>query len=306
MPAESAVCFPLIDGRPLLLSVIPATIKYDKAVELGLEREQEEIRKIIVQKIPHMADGSLLFEPEEAQIIHKGTVNMVKNNKNLNVLTTYADVDAIVSRTSNESASDLTKDSRTNVFNQAGTSNELFNSTSNLALEYSLTNDMAYVMILVNKFQNVITNMLNRKFGKSGTKFKYLILPITYYNAQSYIDTTYKLANSGYSFILPVLGLGVGQSDLADLKVVENDIMKLNEKLIPLSSAFTQSGSTKETEDKNTKEEENDKNAEVEQDKAKTISIDPNASQPGAPKKKASEKAPQTIANEKSLDKQGA
>ena len=50
----------------MFLNVIPATIQYDDAVETERERDLEEIRKIIVQKIPHLTDGGLLFEPEEA------------------------------------------------------------------------------------------------------------------------------------------------------------------------------------------------------------------------------------------------
>ena len=65
----------------MFLTVIPATIQYDDAVETERERELEEIRKIIVQKIPHLNDGQLLFEPEEAVEIHKGTVGMMKGNK---------------------------------------------------------------------------------------------------------------------------------------------------------------------------------------------------------------------------------
>ena len=40
-------------------------IKYGEAVKLSKERDKEEIRKVIVQKIPHLNDGRLLFEPDE-------------------------------------------------------------------------------------------------------------------------------------------------------------------------------------------------------------------------------------------------
>jgi len=36
--------------------------------------------------------------------MHEGAVGMMKGNKNVSVLTTYADVDAIVSNTSSEAA----------------------------------------------------------------------------------------------------------------------------------------------------------------------------------------------------------
>jgi hypothetical protein len=106
IPKEIGVCFPFFDGRPLFLNVIPATIEYDEAVATHRERDAEEIRKIIVQKIPHLSDGRLLFEPEEAEEIHKGTVGMMKGNQNVSVLTTYGEVDAITSNANAERAQD--------------------------------------------------------------------------------------------------------------------------------------------------------------------------------------------------------
>jgi hypothetical protein len=54
-----------------------------------------------------LTDGGLLFEPEEAKIIHEGTVKMMKGNKNVSVLTTYADVDSVVSKTTNENTNNV-------------------------------------------------------------------------------------------------------------------------------------------------------------------------------------------------------
>jgi len=105
IPTDVGFCFPFFDDcRPLFLDVIPAVMDYDVAVDVNKERDLEEIRKIIVQKIPHLADGALLFEPEEALEMHAGAVGMMKGNKNISVLTTYADVDAVVSKTSSEAS----------------------------------------------------------------------------------------------------------------------------------------------------------------------------------------------------------
>jgi hypothetical protein len=122
IPAEVGICFPFLDSRPPFLNVIPATIEYDKAVALERERDTEEIKKIIVQQIPHLSDGTLLFEPDEAEVIHSGTVNMMKNNPNVNVLTTYADVDAITSKTTSDAATNTLEKSVNNIYYQAGIS----------------------------------------------------------------------------------------------------------------------------------------------------------------------------------------
>ena len=271
IPADIGVCFPFFDdGRPLFLNVIPATIQYDDAVDTERERELEEIRKIIVQKIPHMTDASLLFEPQEAEEIHKGTVGMLKGNPNISVLTTYADVDAIVSKTSNENVSASLDRMLQNVYSKAGVSSQIFAPLGSQVLLISITNDMSLMMILGNKYSRFLTKVLNLLFSNSNITFKYTILPISYYNRSDYITDALKLAQNGYSFLLPAVGTGMSQRELISIKELENDVLKLPEVLIPLSSSYTQS------------------NKEV-----------------GAPEKRPEEKSDKTIQNENAIDHQG-
>lgn len=271
LEVENSICIPFLDGRPSFLNVIPAVINYDKAIETDRERDEEEIRKIIVQKIPHLQDGGLLFEPEEAEEIHKGTVQMMGGNRNVSVLTTYADVDAIISKTTNDSTTSILAQALKNVYDEAGASEQLFGSDSNLALESSINNDLSLMMTLAHKMERLITRIINKKFGNSNITFTYIILPITEYNKTRYIENTFKLASSGYSFILPALASGLSQKQLGEVKNLEKDVLKLYEKLQPLQSAWTQ-----------------------------------DTGQVGRPQKNPEEKSDKTIANEKSLDKGGS
>lgn len=273
IPADISLCFQFTtDGLPMFLNVIPAAIDYDSAVETEKERELDEIRKIIVQKIPHLNTGELLFEPDEALEMHKGTVGMMKGNKNVSVLTTYADTDAIASRTSSEAATNNLEKMLNNLYAEAGVSKELFASTSNLTLEYSIKTLINLMMVLGEKYGNFITSIINGIYGNSNITFKYKILPITRYTEQKYIDSAFKLATSGYSFLLPAIAMGFSQKDLGNIKDLENDVLNLGEKLIPLTSSYTQSSEGEGA---------------------------------GRPKKEPSEKSPKTEQNEKSLDNQG-
>ena len=271
IPAEIGICLPFLDGDPAFLNIIPAEIEYDQARDINKERDLEEIRKIIVQKIPHLQDGGLLFEPEEAAVMHDGTVKMMKSNPNVSVLTTYADVDAIVSKTSNDNSVSSIEKALLNVYSEAGSSPQLFGTESNLSLETSINNDMALMMTFARKLDNLITFILNDKFGNSNISFKYTILPITFYNESKYVDTALKMANSGYSFILPSVAVGISQKELGNIKDLENDVLKLKEKLIPLSTSYTESGNG-----------------------------------PGRPELPVEQKSEKTIANEKSLDSGGS
>ena len=289
IPKELGVCFPFFDGRPLFLNVIPATIEYDEAVATQRERDTEEIRKIIVQKIPHLNDGRLLFEPDEAEEIHYGTVGMMKGNKNVSVLTTYGDVDAITSHATAEKANETLTRMEQNVYAQAGVAGQIFASTGSASLETSLNNDLALMMYFANKVSRFITNTLNDIFGNGNITFKYQIMPVTYYNAADFADSTFKLVGSGYSALMPALAYGLTQKDLVNIKDLENDVLKLGDKLKPLQTSYTQTGE--------------EKTGDGDASKKKAANTDINEG--GRPEKKEDEKADQTHKNEESLDKTG-
>lgn len=272
IPSELGICFPMFDGRPFFLNVIPATIQYEDAVETDQEREREEIRRILVHKIPHLSDGRLLFEPEEAVEMHAGAVGMVRNNKNTSVLTTYGEVDSIAYSGAAEGTRSSLERMQQNIYSQAGVSGEIFAATGGNTTETSIKFDTAVMMYLANKFARFVTNVLNNNFANSNINFKYSILPVTHQNESKYIDSSYKLATSGYSLIVPALAQGLTQKDLVSLKSLENDVLKLTDCLIPPKTSFNQDSSE-------------------------------SGEEGGRPVKDAGEKRDQTIRNEESIER---
>ena len=264
------ICMSLIDERPVFLNIIAAELEYEDAKDINKERDLEEIRKILIQHIPHLTDGGLLFEPEEAVEMHKGAVDMMKKNENLSVLTTYADVDAIVSKTANDNSLNSVDKALTNIYAEAGSSSQLFGTDSNLSLATSITNDMALMMVLARKMARFITSIINDKYGNTNITFTYKILPVSFYNQKEYVEEALKLANSGYSFLLPALAMDLSQRELSNVKDLENDVLKLKEKLLPLSTSYTETGNV------------------------------------GRPAKDAQDKSAKTVANEESLDRGGS
>jgi ABC-type multidrug transport system permease subunit len=103
----------------------------------------------------------------------------------------------------------------------------------------SIRNDISMMMILGNKYSRFLTFIINSLYANSNISFKYTLLPISYYDTSDYIKDSFKLAQSGYSYLIPSLALGITQKDLVNLKDLENKSLKMIEKLIPLSSAYT-------------------------------------------------------------------
>ena len=202
--------------------------------------------------------------------MHKGAVDMMKKNENLSVLTTYADVDAIVSKTANDNSLNSVDKALTNIYAEAGSSSQLFGTDSNLSLATSITNDMALMMVLARKMARLITSIINDKYGNANISFTYKILPVSFYNQKEYVEEALKLANSGYSFLLPALAMDLSQRELSNVKDLENDVLKLKEKLLPLSTSYTETGNV------------------------------------GRPAKDAQDKSAKTVANEESLDRGGS
>ena len=270
VPPELAVYFAFDDfACPMFLGVIPSIIENDEVKDGEIEKQKEEIKKIIVQHVPHLNDGMLLFEPDEAKVMHDGASQMMSGNPNVSVLTTYTDVDAIVSKTTADTVSNIMDKMIQAVYTEAGVSGEIFAPTGALAIDISIKNDIAFMMILGNKYGDYFSDLFNFLFGNQNLTYKYSILPLSIYNKSDFISDSLKLAQSGYSFLLPSIASGISQRDLMSLKDLENNVLKLTEKLIPLSSSYTQSGD------------------------------------PGAPKKDLEDKAPHTIENEESIDRQG-
>jgi hypothetical protein len=267
---STGICFTFLENNiPLFVNTIPASMKYDDMIDTELRRNKEEIKKILVQKIPHNGE-TLLFEPEEAEEMHTGAVGMMKSNDTVSVLTTYCDVDVVTSKTTGENTETNVTKMLNNIYAQSGTSSQLFSSSSNSSVGLSIKNDAALMMILADKFSNFITNLLNEKFSTSTLTLKYQILPVNSYD-NDYADQAYKNASNGYSWLIPSIAAGVNQLDLVNIKDLENNLLKLQDVLIPLSSSYTQSSDQ---------------------------SV-------GAPKKDEDKKADKTVANEDSLSNQG-
>lgn len=244
IPVDMGIYFDLFEPRPLFLQIIPATLEYDDTVAREAERELEEIKKILVQKIPHLNNGELLFEPIEAEEIHKGSVNMLrKSNPHISVLTTYTDVDSIVSSTSSENMSkNNIEKMKGNIYNETGATSQVFATTGSVAAELSLKNDLALMMELAKQYNLFITDVVNSLFANANIDFKYMILPVSWYNESAYINDAYKMINTGYSMLVPAVAQGFSQSDFHNLKILENDLLEITEQLIPPRSSATGGG----------------------------------------------------------------
>lgn len=258
LPADMGFYFSFFEERPFFLDIIPLLDDLADYEAIDKKRNIMALKKILVQKIG--VDGTkLVFEPDEAEEFHYGTVEMLSDNDDMDVLTTYNTID-LLDLSSDDDEKTEVEDIQKLIYSSAGISSEYFNPTTDSGQDFSANNDLAMMMILGRKFAHFFTTLLNYKFETNKIKFKFIIVPLSNYNADDYATRAKDLSAFGYSFLTPILTTGLDQTNLVDLKKVENDLLKLDEVLKPLQSSYTYTG--EETTTKETQEVKDDGNSE--------------------------------------------
>lgn len=239
LPAEMGIYFCYFEEKPFFLDLLPLLDDLEDYKEIDKKRNLQALKRIFVQQIG--VDGmKLVFEPEEAEEMHEGVIEMLQDNPDVDVVTTYNKIELLDLSSDDDEKTEINAVQNL-IYEAAGISKELFCATTDAGLQYSLNNDLAMMMILGQRFAHFFTAILNMKFASKKMNFKLLILPISYYNKEEYTSKAKDLAAFGYSFLTPILSTGIDQTNLSDLKDLENDLLNLDETLKPLQSSYTQS-----------------------------------------------------------------
>ena len=285
LDTKVGVVFHFGDFVPYFVNAIPELLRLDEAQDREGDREAEELQKLLINKMPISSKtGEMIFEPDEAAVMHRGLVDMLSNNKYIDVLTTYGETSLEQAQTTTSQAQNNSLNKFTfNAFDNLGASAQLFNAEGNTALKYSTDKDTSLMFSLAMIYANWLTYIVNDRFADAKVSFSVEFLPTTIHNRKELMDVYLKGAQYGYSKIYTGVAQGIKQSNLVSLLNLENDILGLSDKMIPLSSSYTQTNN------------ENSKNSDG---KSKnTTSGKDNNSEPGRPELSDSDKSDKTIAN---------
>lgn len=278
------------DEMPLFISSIPAILDLDAAQDLDRRKQLQKLLKIIVQKLPLDKNGDLIFDIEEADDIHRNAVKMLSKAIGVDILTTFADVQAIdtFDRNSATTTDDIERVERT-VFNALGLSKNLFNTQGNTALEKSILNDESSLRGLLLQFARFFNSVVEILNNNKKYNFKLYMLETTQYNYKEMAKLYKEQIQYGYSKMLPQIALGHSQSFILSSVKFENEILDLNHVMLPPLSSNTMNAEDFEILGKN-KQQSSSKNQNNTESKNET----------GRPALKDDEKSDKTLANEAS------
>lgn len=230
---------------PLFVSGIPALLDLDAAEDLAQKKQMQQLVKILIQNLPMDKNGDLIFDIDEARDIHNNAVKMLSKAIGVDVLTTFADVKSI--DLSDSSAADTTtasvENATTNVYNELGVSENLFNTDGNLSLEKSILTDESVMRNLIFQFEIFFDQVVKSRASSNQQRkftFKLYMLGTTQYNYQAVAKLYKEQVQMGYSKMLPQIALGHAQSSIINTIYFENEILNLSQIMIPplLSSSM--------------------------------------------------------------------
>ena len=240
------------DQTPLLIASIPQLKKLDDAIGREEKRDENELYKLLIQKMPIDKEGELVFQLDEVADIHESVAEMLQEIDTVDVLTTFGDTDleSLQESSAASQSADRIEKYRKNAWDALGRGNILFNPDGSSSLAYAIKKDEALMIAYLNMYESWIKFHINDKFSRTGLTFDFEIIPTTVFNRKDLQDSYFRGAQYGYSKMFAGVVMGIKQMSQLSLMNFENDFLKMSEKMIPLQSSYTTSGNVVASEGK--------------------------------------------------------
>ena len=232
------------DITPLLIAALPDIAKTKDALGREEKRDENELYKLLIQKMPIDSDGHLVFELDEVAQIHAGVANMLKDLDTVDVLTTFGDttLENLQDTSAATQANNRLEKYNDNAWDGLGMSKLFFNADNSSSLAYVIKRLESVMQQYLNAYATWIRFLINSRFSRTGLSFDFEILPTTKFNIKDYIGHYLQSAQFGYPRMRLAAALGVKQRNLVSAIDFENEFLNLDEKMVPLMSSYTQTG----------------------------------------------------------------
>lgn len=244
--AEGACCFHTGDGTPLFIASIPDIYQFEKALGREAQRDENELYKLLIERMPIDTKGELVFQLDEVADIHASVANMLSDIDTVDVLTTFGEtsLESIQDASSANGSTERLEKYKNNVYNALGISSLYFNADTSSAMAYASAKDTALITMLTNQYARWLELQLNTRFAKTNLKFDVTFLPSTHVNHKDIQSRLFQGAQYGYSKMAAGVATGIKQVNMLPIMDFENNILGMSQKMVPLMSSYTVSGDT--------------------------------------------------------------
>ena len=253
------------DTTPLLIAAIPDLAKMKDAVGREEKRDENELYKLLIQRMPVDSDGHLVFELDEVAEIHAGVANMLRDLDTVDVLTTFGEttLENLQDSSAATQANNRIEKYSDNAWDSLGSSKLFFNADNSSSLAYVIKRLESVMQDYINVYATWIRFLINSRFSRTGLTFDFEILPTTKFNIKDYVGYYLQQAQFGYPRMRVGAALGVKQRNLVSAIDFENEFLNLDEKMIPLMSSYTQTGEENSSKKNNSSEKNSGSKSQV-------------------------------------------
>lgn len=252
LDSSKTICIKISDSEhaiPMLAGVFEEIYSLYTYKDLQMSKTEMDNYLLLVAGIPYQKDAN---DRENAWAlsldIAEKYFGMMSDNLPEQIGTILSPFSSIepIKLSKNEKELDTLTLAENSIYNSAGVPRMIFNSekTSGAALNKAISMDESTMFKILRQFERWI----NRKLKDENKKihFKVTFLNITEHNRENVISQYQDASTLG----LPVkrhfcASLGLSPSDIQNSILLENDVMSITDKFIPLSSSYTQTSDDK-------------------------------------------------------------
>lgn len=238
--------FTTYNGLPPFAGIIRQIVRMKKFEEVRDNYIEDSLQKILFQHVEIDDNGDPEIDLALAAEFHANLKRITKDMTRVNALTSLADVEVLdLSDTSRENDLDFIDKFEEKMYNEAGVPRAVFNGDTAGLLDYAAMKDESFMWNLMEQISVWLSFICTAEIGaRSKRTYNFVVsyLPISYRNREKMMDTYLKNAQYGYSKIIPQIAVGVKQRHFESLLYLENDLLKLDKRLVPLMSSHTLSG----------------------------------------------------------------
>lgn len=251
---------------PPKIKSLAAEDRYNKTVDIELQKSNAGLEKIFTHKIPiDQETGQPIFTLVEAKAIQESMSTALSGSTDIKVLTTFGDTNLHEAYKDMRERSAVLKDAFDSQYEVSSMNPQLFRANTDYALSVSLGRNEAFVWDILQKIMKFYNVSINSQFDFGSFVCQISLLPITVYNEVDQIDLYRKSAEFGIGKLEAVIAPGTKQISLVD-KLNYEKALNLDELLTPLQSSHTQSGKPEKVEEVKEVEIKEEKDKEVKED----------------------------------------
>ena len=228
-------------GVPSFFYLYASILNYEQYQDNELERNENLLKYIVVQKMPIYQD-KLVFEMDEVAALHNSRKSIIDRGDKSRLLTTYGDVSVQRIAEDESTQSDILAKALNSIYSNGGFNPTFFTGESVQALNRALIRDEGYVWQFVQQlttfFNLAINNYVKLKFYEADLE----ILRISSYSYKDDIDTFKNNATLGVGKLDYIIASGTKQKNIQDTLDLETYLHL--DQIKPRQTSYTQGAAT--------------------------------------------------------------